>query len=47
MVKGFHNADKINVVLQFVSIMDQTSMRVEWKCITMVYGVQCVMMNGI
>ena len=22
-------------------------MRVEWKCITMVYGVQCMMMIGI
>ena len=33
--------------LQFVLLMDPPSMRVEWKCITMVNGVQCVMMDGI
>ena len=34
-------------VLQFVLSMDLPSMRAEWRCITMVYGVQCVMMDGI
>ena len=33
--------------LQFVLLMDPLSMRVEWRCITMVNGVQCVMMDGI
>ena len=27
--------------------MDLPYMRVEWKCSTMVYGVQCVIMDGI
>ena len=37
----------INTVLQFVLLMVSPSMRVEWRYITMVYGVQCVMMDGI
>ena len=35
------------VTLQFVLLVDPPSMRVEWKCITMVNGVQCVVMDGI
>ena len=35
------------VALQFVLLMDPPTMRVEWRCITMVNGVQCVMMDGI
>ena len=32
---------------QFVFFLHTQSIRVEWKCITMVNGVQCVIMNGI
>ena len=32
---------------QFVLLMDLPYMRVEWRCITMVNGVECVMMDGI
>ena len=35
------------VALQFVLLMDPQSMRAEWRCFTMVNGVQCVMMDGI
>ena len=35
------------VVLQFVLLMDPLSLKVEWKCIKMVNGVQCVIMDGI
>ena len=31
----------------YLLLMDPPSMRVEWRCITMVNGVQCVMMIGI
>ena len=39
--------DEVCCVIQFVLLMDQPSMKVEWRCITMVYGGQCVMMDGI
>ena len=32
---------------QFVLLMDPLSMRVEWRCITMVNGVQYVIIDGI
>ena len=35
------------IAFQFVLLMDLPFMRVEWRCYTMVYGVQCVMMDGI
>ena len=35
------------VLLQFVLLMDPLNMRVEWRYITMVNGVQCVRMGGI
>ena len=34
-------------VLQFALLMEKPIMRVEWRCITMAYGVQYVMMDGI
>ena len=33
--------------LQFVLLMDLLYMKEEWKCSTMVYGVRCVIMDGI
>ena len=32
---------------QFVLLMDQQSTRVEWRCITMIIGEECVLMDGI
>ena len=39
--------DNVGVTLQFVLLMDLASMMVEWRCITVVYGVQFVIMDGI
>ena len=42
-IKTYHTI----VTSQFALLMDPPVMRVEWKCITMVNGVQCVIMGGI
>ena len=35
------------ITLQFALLMGLLSMRVEWRCYTMVNGVHCVIIGGI